>query len=76
MMYLEMLCRIQIAYVTVPSEVQLSTAVGARYIDRAYFTCIARSLDSGEIFPDEISFEEDVNYSRVSTFAPKQLEYC
>jgi hypothetical protein len=66
-MYSEMLCRSHIDYVKVPSGVQLSTAFGARYHDHAYFP---------GIFLDEISFEEDVNYSRVSTLSPKQLEYC
>jgi hypothetical protein len=76
MMYSEMSCRSHIDHVTGPSKVQLSSAVGARYIDHAYFASIARSLDSGEIFLNETSFEEDLNYSRVSTLSPRPLESC
>jgi hypothetical protein len=70
-MYSEILCRSHVDYVSVPSEVQLSSAIGAGSNDHAYFISITRSLDSGEILLDENSFEEDVNYSRVG-----RLQYC
>jgi hypothetical protein len=65
-----MLFRSHNDYVSVPSEVQLSTAFGAGSNDHA---SVVRSLDSGEIFLDEISFEENVNYFRVSTLSPKPV---